>query len=622
MKLIRGIYIILLVAGSLARTFSQPVHSFTIKGGDFIYDGTPIMIHSGEMHYERIPRPYWKQRLEMLKAMGMNTVATYVFWNYHETAPGEWNFSSGNRDITSFIRTAQQVGLFVILRPGPYACAEWEFGGFPWWLPGNANLKLRTDNAPYLDSCRVYIDHLANEIRDLQITHGGPIIMLQVENEYGSYVEQKHIPLTIEKAYMQSIEKDLRNAGIDVPLFTADGSWLFKQGSVTGVLPAANGEDDVDKLTKAVNTYHDGKGPYMVSEFYPGWLDHWGEPFQKVSASEIVNQLDSYLKDGISFNFYMAHGGTNFGFMSGANYDEKHSIQPDITSYDYNAPITEAGWTTPKFMAIRMEMARYMKMPLASIPPAFPVIAISPVQVHYVADFFDLIRNMQPVICDTPMTFEDLHQGYGYVWYRKRIIQAIHGMLNIPGLSDYAIVYINGKRVGVLNRMENRFSLKVTIPANSVLDIFVENMGRINYGAEITQNSKGIVGRVTINGTDLKGNWLHYRFPFDSAFSLRDYQNSGKAYHPAIYFGSFELHKTGDTFLDMRHWGKGIVWVNGHNLGKYWNIGPQQTLFLPGCWLRKGRNDIQIFEELNNHIHRYLTSLEAPILDSLEIKQE
>ncbi len=600
----------------------QKAHSFQIKNGNFQLDNKPIMIYSGEMHFSRVPRAYWRQRLEMIKAMGMNTVATYVFWNYHEKAPGVWDFKTGNHDMADFIKTAQQVGLFVILRPGPYACAEWDFGGFPWWLSKNKNLQLRTDNPAFLDSAKVYIDHLASQVRDLQITHGGPVIMVQVENEYGSYVIQQHIPKEVAHAYTDSIKHFLREAGINVPMYTADGTWAFKGGAVEGVLPAANGEDNLNKLRDSVNAYHHNQGPYFVSEFYPGWLDHWAEPFQRVPARDVAKQLDQYLKNGVSFNFYMAEGGTNFGFASGANYDSKHPIQPDITSYDYDAPITEAGWPTPKFYSIRNEMAKYSSRPLTPVPKNYPVISIPPIKLNQSVDLFEIAKTIKPIVSDAPICFEDLNQGSGYVLYRRKFKVPLKGILAVFGLRDYGQVYINGKFVSILNRMDSIFTCPVNIPANGVLDILVENLGRINYGAEIIHNFKGIISPVLINQNAISGHWEMFKFPFSSPTDLGQFPVQNNTDHPTLYSGSFVLGKTGDTFLDMKGWGKGIVFVNGHNLGRYWHLGPQQTLYLPGSWLRKGLNRVMIFEELNFKKHVELSTTLLPVLNDLLVPKK
>jgi len=598
---------------------AQQKRTFEIKDGNFLYDGKPIQIHSGEMHFARVPKPYWKHRLQMMKAMGLNTVATYVFWNYQEPSPGVWDWKTGNHNIAEFIKTAQEVGLFVILRPGPYACAEWEFGGYPWWLQKEKDLVIRSYNKPFLDSCKTYINHLAAQVKDLQITNGGPIIMVQVENEFGSYVAQrKDIPLEEHKKYSAAIKQELLDAGFNVPLFTSDGSWLFKGGTIAGALPTANGEDNIDNLKKVVNEYHNGEGPYMVAEFYPGWLDHWAEPFQKVSTESVAAQTEKYLKAGVSFNFYMVHGGTNFAFTSGANYDNKHDIQPDITSYDYDAPISEAGWATPKYLALRKLFQQNVSYKIPSIPAQIPVIEIPSIKLNKAVDLFAIKEKMKPVVSDTPQTFEDLNQGYGYVLYSKHFTQPINGKLEIKGLRDYAIVYINGERAAELNRNTNAYSCNIDIPSNATLDILVENMGRINYGAEIVYNLKGIISPVTIDGNVIEGNWNMYKFPMDKEPYLQSYPNNYKKDQPVMYEGNFSLSKTGDTFLDMSKWGKGIVFVNGHNLGRYWNVGPQQTLYLPGCWLNKGKNKISVFEQINTEEQEEIHGIKTPVLDELK----
>ncbi len=601
-------------------SFSQARHTFEIKDGNFIYDGKAIMIHSGEMHFARIPKPYWRHRLKMMKAMGLNTVATYVFWNYQETAPGVWDFKTDNRDIAEFIKTAQEEGLMVILRPGPYVCAEWEFGGYPWWLQKNKDLVIRNNNKAFLDSCSVYINHLANQVKNLQITHGGPIIMVQVENEFGSYVAQrKDIPLAEHKAYSLAIKQQLLDAGFDVPLYTSDGSWLLEGGSVKGALPTVNGEDDVTKVKEVINKYHDGKGPYMVAEFYPGWLDQWGADFVRVSTADVVKQTAKYLQAGISFNYYMIHGGTNFGFSTGANYDQDHGIQPDITSYDYDAPISEAGWATQKYDSLRNEIQNYTKEKLPPVPAPVKVIDIPSIKFDRSEDFFTMVGKMTPVTNDTPLTFEDLNQGYGYVLYRRRFNQPVSGKLVLNGLRDYAIVYVNGKKVGELNRVNKKFEMDINVPFNGTLDILVENMGRINYGEEIVKNLKGIISPVLIADHEITGNWQMYKLPMSSSPGMASDKLNAIANHPAIYHAKFDLNETGDTFLEMSKWSKGIVFVNGHNLGRFWNIGPQQTLYLPGCWLKKGANEIVIFDQLNDSVHNDIQSVKTPVLNQLNL---
>ena len=608
---------------------AQNKNHFEIRDGNFMLDNKPMQILSGEMHYVRIPHQYWHHRLKMLKAMGLNTVATYVFWNAHETEPGKWDFE-GDKNLSGFIKAAAEEGLFVILRPGPYACAEWEFGGYPWWLLNQKGIELRRDNPVFLKFTEAYINRLHKEIGNLQVTKGGPVIMVQVENEFGSYVAQrKDIPIEEHRVYNAKIKEQLVAAGFDVSLFSSDGTWLFEGGTIEGILPTANGEGNVDNLKKTVNKYHGGKGPYMVAEFYPGWLSHWAEPFPDISATAIARKTEEYLQNGISFNLYMAHGGTNFGFTSGANYDKTHDIQPDLTSYDYDAPISEAGWVTPKYDSLRNVIRKYVRTKLPPVPAPIPIIEIPTVKLTRVADILSYAEKTTAVHSDTPLTFEQLNQGYGYVLYTRHFSQPISGTLEVAGLRDYAIVYVNGEKVGELNRNTKHYSLDIDIPFNATLEILVENMGRINYGAEIVHNTKGIISPVKINEMELVGDWLMYALPMDkcpalSLFDKVDVYPAGSSKlqslkgKPVVYEGSFLLNEFGDTFLDMSKWGKGIVFVNGKNLGRYWSVGPQQTLFLPGAWLKKGENNITVFEQINDVFQTEIKSVKTPVLNALK----
>jgi beta-galactosidase len=593
----------------------QTKHTFAITDGNFVLDGKPIQIHSGEMHYARIPKPYWRHRLKMMKAMGLNAVATYVFWNYHETAPGVWDFKTGNKDIAEYIKIAQEEGLYVILRPGPYVCAEWEFGGYPWFLQKVPGMVIRGNNPQYLAATKSYFTALYGQVKKLLVTNGGPIIMVQGENEFGSYVAQrKDIALEEHKKYSAAVFQQLKDVGFNVPFFTSDGSWLFEGGALPGALPTANGEDDVAKLKEVVNQYNGGKGPYMVAEFYPGWLDHWAEEFPKVPTESVVKQTQKYLDAGVSFNYYMVHGGTNFGFTSGANYDGNHDIQPDLTTYDYDAPISEAGWGTEKYNALR-SILQHPKTP--AVPAKIPVISISNIQLTKAVSLEYLKSKVKPVSADSPLTFEDLNQGHGYVWYSKKFKQPISGKLELKGLRDYAIVYVNGVKVAELNRYYKKYDCMIDVPFNATLDIIVENMGRINYGADIVNSTKGIISPVIINGQTITGDWNMYPLPMDVVPNLTEAKNTPKVGLPTVYQGTFDLSTTGDTFLDMRDWGKGIIFINGINIGRYWSVGPQQTLYLPGCWLKVGSNDIVIFEQKNDKIQTSVKTLDTPILEDL-----
>ncbi len=588
--------------------------SFEIKDGEFLNNGKAVQIHSGEMHYARVPKEYWRHRLKMMRAMGLNAVATYVFWNYHHPTPTSWDFTTENHNIREFIKTAQEEGLFVILRPGPYACAEWDFGGYPWWLQQNKDLVIRANNPAFIDSCKTYINKLYAEVKDLQASQGGPVIMVQVENEFGSYADQrKDIPLTEHRAYNQAIYGLLKSSGFTGPFFTSDGSWLFEGGSIPGVLPTANGEGNIDNLKNAVNKYHDNKGPYMVAEYYPGWLDHWGEPFVKINTQDVVKQLRTYLENKVHFNIYMVHGGTNFGYTAGANFNADHPIQPDITSYDYDAPINEAGHATEKYLAIRKLMQEFTQEKLPPIPEPVKVLAPMSIKMGSGFEFFRINMGRQDVT-EQPLKFEDIGDDHSMVYYEKEFTKAIKGKLKVEGLRDYALVYVNRKFVGELNRMNKNFELLVDIPENGRLTLIVENLGRINYGSEIVNNSKGIISPVYIDSLEIKGSWMNAA----NSFWKIPLRYGPIINLPALYTFSLDLKETGDVFLDMSKWGKGFVVVNGHNIGKYWNIGPQQTLYVPGCWLKTGSNEIVVYDMLNPVIQKKLKTVRKPVLEHLK----
>lgn len=584
-------------------------HTFKISGNNFLLDGKPFQIISGEMHFARIPRAYWRARLEMAKAMGLNTVCTYVFWNQEEPQRGEFNFK-GNADVAAFVRMAQQVGLWVLIRPSAYACAEWEFGGYPYWLLNIKGLRVRSRDPKFLKLMKAYYEQLGKQLAPLQVTHGGPILMVQIENEYGSYGD--------DKKYLGINEKMMREAGFDVPFYTLDGIDRVAEGSVRGALPAVDGSIDIKAIEDTVREYHQGHGPFFIGEWYPGWFDSWGKPFNTVSTEVCVKQLNTILSHGLSVNMYMVHGGTTRAFMNGANYSGPGSYSPQISSYDYDAPINEAGHPTPKYYALRKVIEKYLPAGtrLPKIPPVERVITIPKFTLKYATD---IVHDLpKPVHSRKPLTFEALHQPYGYVMYRTKVAGPVSGKLDITKLRDYGIVFVNGKRIAVLNRMLEQDSCNVDLPDSmNTLDVFVENLGRINYGKYINNNHKGITKGVTLNGRLLDG-WEMYGFPFNRQPGIKTLLNYRSQY-PVIREGSFVLKKVGDTFLDMREWGKGDVWINGHNLGRYWDIGPQQTIYVPAPWLKKGENSIMVFEELKTG-QDTISTIDRPVLNELRGK--
>jgi beta-galactosidase len=591
---------LLLLAGWLPGV--SAASTFTIGNSDFLLDGKPFQIKAGEMHPSRVPHQYWADRLRMMHAMGLNAVSIYVFWNVHEPREGEFNFS-GDADIAQFVRLAQKEGLWVIVRPGPYCCAEWEFGGYPWWLLKNHDLKVRSQDPRFLAAAGKYLKRLGQQLAPLQITQGGPIILMQVENEYGSY--------GADHVYMGKIRDLERAAGFDVPLFTADGGGnMMAGGHLDDVLPGLNGGGG-KSIMKEIGKYRP-HGPWFVPEFYPGWLDHWGEPHAKVGIGNLVRETEWKLTNNVSFCYYMIYGGTSFGFMAGANFGG--TFQPQPTSYDYNSPIDEMGRPTEKFFALREVLKKHLAPgeTLPDVPATTPVIEIPKIEFTASARIFDLLG--KPVKSEKPLSFEDLDQGYGYVLYRTKISGPAGTTLKINKLRDYAVVCVDGQRVATLDRRDRQDSVVLT-NAGATLDILVENGGRINYGRQITDNRKGITESVTLGDDELTG-WEMFKLPFDSPPRLKTSSlRADRA--PFVVRGSFALSEVGDTFLDLRGWGKGIVFINGHNLGRYWHIGPQQTLYCPGIWLKKGKNDIEIFEQIKDGI-RPVAGIKTPILDQLE----
>ncbi|TWR27349.1 beta-galactosidase [Mucilaginibacter pallidiroseus] len=584
-------------------------HTFALGDSTFLLDGKPLQMISGEMHCARIPREYWRERMKMAKAMGLNTIGTYVFWNAHEPVQGKYDFS-GNNDIAEFVRIAKEEGLWVIMRPSPYACAEWEFGGYPWWLLKDKNMKVRSKDPAFINAYRNYMMQLGKQLAPLQVTHGGNILMVQIENEYGSYSN--------DKEYLDLNQKIFREAGFDGLLFTCDGATQMPAGYLPGHLPAVNGEDDPGKVKQLINKYHNGKGPYYIAEWYPGWFDSWGKHHSGSNADNDAKKLDAVLAAGISINMYMFHGGTTRDFMNGANMSKTEPYSPQTASYDYDAPLDESGNPTAKFFKFREVIGKHLP-PGVTLPPVPEkkkrTIALEAIKVSGVANIFSNLP--KPVEADKPVNFEDLDQGYGYVLYRTTLPSAVNGLLKIKELRDYATVYLNGKRISILDRRLKQDSVQLNSPtANSVLDILVENNGRINYGPYLIDNHKGITEKVTINGQELFG-WKMYQFPLSTTAGFRFLpQQAGDVDQPALYRGTFALRTTGDTYLDMHGFGKGVVFLNGHNLGKYWQIGPTQTIYVPAGWLKKGINEVIVFDELGGD-HKDISTLDHPVLSEL-----
>jgi hypothetical protein len=583
----RAIFSSLLLLASAACLGAAERHTFALAGDDFLLDGKPFQIISGEMHPARIPDAYWRQRIRMAKAMGCNTVAVYVFWNYHETAEGRFDFTTGNHDIARFMRICQEEGLWVLLRPGPYVCAEWDFGGLPPYLLRIPDLKVRCLDTRYMAAAERYIRALARVVKPLQASEGGPILMVQIENEYGSYGNDRN--------YLERLRQVWQEAGIHMPFYTADGATttMLEAGTLPG---AAVGLDPGTSNAQFDLARRMNPGvPVFASEIYPGWLTHWGEQWQRPDIGPVLKQLQTLLDNHRSFNLYLVHGGTNFGFWAGANSGGK-GYEPDVTSYDYDAPVNEQGRATAKYQALRELLGRYRTggAALPDIPAAIPAIAIPPVAMRAYASIWGNLP--APVASVQPRPMETFGQYHGLMVYETTLVGQKSGALLITELHDYATVFVDGHYIGKLDRRagEQTIALPRTQNARPVLTILVEAMGRINF-AQSMIDRKGITDRVTLGGMTLM-NWRVYPLPLDDDFIAR--LPEGKVdERPGVFFrGSFDLTEPADTFLDLSGYRKGIVWVNGHNLGRYWDIGPQKRLYCPAPWLRAGRNEIVVLD--------------------------
>ncbi len=571
---------------------AQQVHTFSFSGREFMLDGKPFQMISGEIHPARVPEIYWRHRIQMAKAMGCNTIAAYIFWNYHEMQPGKFDFTTDNRNISRFIRICQEEGMWVLLRPGPYVCAEWDFGGLPPYLLADPSIRVRCMDSAYMHAAERYIRRLAEEVVPLQCTQGGPILMVQVENEYGSFGN--------DKTYLETLRSLWVENGIRVPFYTADGPtpYMLDAGNIPG---AAIGLDSgMSEADFAVAHAANPDVPVFSSETYPGWLTHWGEDWAGADTNSLKKEVDFLLRTGRSVNFYVIHGGTNFGFTAGANAFSPVQYQPDITSYDYGAPINEQGQPTPEFFMLRRIISKYTRATIPDLPAPIPTIGIADIPMAKTLNLWNLM--LPSISTPQPRTMESFGQNQGLILYKTKLIGHKSGKLKIWEPHDYALVFLNGVFVDTVFRDGGNW--EVQLPPSTVknpeLEILVEGMGHINF-AQFMLDRKGITERVTLNGMTLM-NWETTLIPMDEAFMAKLSvipANRMMIQKPCNFFsGTFMLEKTGDVYFDLSRYKKGMVYINGHNLGRYWDKGPQTRLYCPANWLKQGSNEILVFDLL------------------------
>ena len=577
--------------------------TFTVGKGTFLLNGEPFIVKAAEVHYPRIPRPYWEHRIKMCKALGMNAVCIYIFWNIHEQKEGQFNFTDNN-DVAEFCRLAQRNGMYVIVRPGPYVCAEWEMGGLPWWLLKKKDIRLRERDPYFMERVKIFEQKVGEQLAPLTIQNGGPIIMVQVENEYGSYGE--------DKPYVSEIRDCLRGIyGQELALFQCDWSSNFEKNGLddlTWTMNFGTGANIDQQFRRLGQLRPDA--PKMCSEFWSGWFDKWGARHETRPAKDMVDGMDEMLSKGISFSLYMTHGGTSFGHWAGAN---SPGFAPDVTSYDYDAPINEYGQATPKYYELRTMMQKYSKKKLPAVPkPAAEIITIPKFELTEFAPI-EMGRDKAEESKDVK-SFEEMDLGWGSMVYTALLPEMKSAsLLTLNDCHDFAQVFIDGKRIGKIDRVKNEKSISLPpVKKGQRLTILLEAMGRINFGRAI-KDFKGITKDVTLESEIDEGqvkvtlaNWVMETIPDDYATAQKALAMRNKTEdfvqlidkEPGIgyYRGYFNINKVGDTFLNFETWGKGQVWVNGHAMGRIWSIGPQQTLYVPGCWLKKGKNEIIVLD--------------------------
>lgn len=581
-----------LLAGISAFCAAQTRHTFAFggtNGSEFLLDGKPFQIRSGEIDPGRVPEQYWRHRIQMAKAMGLNTIAPYIFWNDHERTEGKFDFRSERRDIGKFLKICKEEGMWVLMRPGPYVCGEWDGGGLPSYLWKYPDTKFRSnDDKRYTDAVARYIHEFSKVLKPHMIENGGPVIMVQVENEYGSY--PRH-----DRSHMTWLRNQWIKEGISGPFSTSDGpaEYNLKDSSITGAAVGLDsGLSEADwTLARRINP----GVPVFSGETYPGWLRHWGEG--NWQPTNVSKELRFYMDSKKSFNLYLVHGGTNFGFNTGANHGGK-GYEPDLTSYDYGCPINEQGNPTKEYFEYRNILSGYLPKgeSIPDTPKPIPSMAISPIEMRPLVDLWHTLGSS--VKSDDPKTFEELGQNQGLIVFRIILPKNAKGKLSFSKLSDYGMVFIDHRYVGTLDRRLGQKEIEIPEGAKVVdrqLDILVEAMGRINFSAAMDTDRKGIFG-ATLNETSLKG-WEMFQLPLEDKWVSGLSQSRGLSNTKGQFFrGQFTLESTADTFLDMRTYTKGVVWVNGHNLGRYWNIGPQFKLYCPAPWLKKGKNTITVLD--------------------------
>lgn len=558
---------------------------FAIGETDFELDGRPHRILAGALHYFRVHPDLWADRIRKARLMGLNAIETYVAWNQHEPRRGEWR-ADGDLDLGRFLDLVAAEGMHAIVRPGPYICAEWDNGGLPAWLFRDPEVGVRRSEPHYVAAVSDYLRRVYEIVAPRQVDAGGPVILVQIENEYGAYGS--------DKAYLAELVRVTRNAGISVPLTTIDQPTpqMLADGSLPGLHLTGSFGSRVPERLETLREFQP-TGPLMCMEFWCGWFDDWGSYHHTTDAAASAAELDALLAAGGSVNVYMFHGGTNFGLTNGAN--DKGRYAPIITSYDYDAPLDEAGHPTEKYWAFRDVIAKYADVPdevpepRPEAPEVVAPLRVGPALLEVAARLGDESRH------ERIPTFDELGHDRGVVLFATRLTRGGVGVLTVgEEVRDRAWVLLDGVPVGVMSR--DAHERAVVLPAaRGELVIVVEDQGRVDYGPRLGEH-KGLIGGVALDGVELAG-WSVRPVDLDRVPELAAHgRPDGFAAGPTLAFGEFELDRPADLFLDTLHWGKGLVWVNGFLLGRYWRRGPQRTLIVPSPVTRVGRNEVALLE--------------------------
>lgn len=564
-------------------------HRFEARNRNFLIDGEPTLIVAGEMHFGRVLAEDWELRIKQAKAMGLNTVSFYLFWNQVEKREGQFDFS-GMNDVRRVLKLCQDNGLWAILRPGPYCCAEVDFGGIPYWTAKYPQVKIRTDDPKWLEWSRRYLAQVYAQVREFEVQRGGPLLLVQIENEIG-------ITKPENNDYMVALTKVFREVGFGVPLFTCNPSnmpeWTNPAFRIPGVIHARNGlRNDRDvQLTADAN----GDFPLFAPEIYTAWFSGWGQPIatRNSPVAQAVSWSSFLLEKNVSFCYYMFFGGTNYGYFNGCN-----EYLPVQTSYDYSAPIDEAGRTTEKFRALRQLLSDRLKISPPPAPAEPAVITLPTIALAERQPLLDTLPATPTRVSPQPVSMEELDQDYGFVLYRKKFPNGLKGELELKRAQDYTVVMVNGRTVGkaFVGYGLDTNKLKLDEAGAVTLDLLVYNLGRISVVTSAQSQDrarKGLLDGAALDGKEL-ADWEIYSLPYASVDGIAP--STAPHTGPTFYRGTFDVAKTGGTFLDLRNWSFGVVWVNGHNLGRFWDHGGLRSLFVPGHWLKTGRNDIVVLE--------------------------